>query len=97
MTKITQFKIRLYGRRKNEIEEILIVDVKVGTASLSTHQRRIRDTVKAGRVSFVTVRIGDDGKVTLKRETNINNNKKELDVAHHLEDNIIHEQVKSNS
>ncbi len=76
---------------KKEIDEILIVDVKAGTAGLSTHQRRIRDAVKAGRVSFVTVRIGDDGKVTLKRETNINNNKKELDVAHHLEDNIIHE------
>lgn len=45
----------------DEVSEIVLLDVKTGNASLNKIQRRIRDAVVAGRVSFATLTINDDG------------------------------------
>jgi predicted Holliday junction resolvase-like endonuclease len=44
----------------NEINKIVLIDVKTNKSQLSKVQRRIRDAVNAGRVEFMTVRIGDN-------------------------------------
>lgn len=48
--------------------EIIFADVKTGSARLSTHQRKIRDAVRAGRVRWETIRITDDGSVVFERD-----------------------------
>ena len=45
----------------DEVSEIVLLDVKTGNASLNKIQRRIRDAVVAGRVSFATLTINDEG------------------------------------
>jgi len=45
----------------DEVSEIILLDVKTGNASLTKIQRRIRDAVVAGRVSFATLTINDEG------------------------------------
>ena len=42
-------------------DEIVFIDVKTGNAKLSTKQRRIRDTIQAGRVRFETHTLNEDG------------------------------------
>lgn len=42
-------------------DEIVIIDVKTGAATLSSNERKIRDNVKAGRVRFEIHRIDEDG------------------------------------
>jgi predicted Holliday junction resolvase-like endonuclease len=42
----------LRGNRATEVEEVMLLDVKTGKSTLSTPQRRIRDAVVAGRISF---------------------------------------------
>ena len=39
-----------------EIKEVIFADIKTGKASLSTHQRAIRDAIKEGRVRWLTIR-----------------------------------------
>ena len=39
--------------------KVVIIDVKTGKAQLNANQRRIRDAVKKGRVSFKLVRLHD--------------------------------------
>jgi len=45
----------------DEVSEVVLLDVKTGNASLNKIQRRIRDAVVAGRVSFATLTINDEG------------------------------------
>lgn len=44
-----------------EVKGIVFIDVKSNKSQLSTHQRKIRDAIKAGRVDWKTIRILDDG------------------------------------
>ena len=37
--------------------EIVILDIKTGTSSLNKRQRRIRDAIKNGRISFDVIRV----------------------------------------
>ena len=39
----------------NEIKEVKFIDIKTGSSSLNTAQRRIRDAIKDNRVSFEIV------------------------------------------
>lgn len=40
-------------------DEIVLVEFKAGSSTLSTRQRAIRDLVEEGRVRFETVRVGE--------------------------------------
>jgi predicted Holliday junction resolvase-like endonuclease len=40
------------GMDEKDIEEVVFVEVKTGSASLSGQERRLRDAVKEGRVSW---------------------------------------------
>lgn len=55
------------GIQFNE-DEIVFVEIKTGGARLSKSQKRFRDLVKAGKVSFVTFKITEDGTVLLKEK-----------------------------
>ena len=48
-------------------KEIVFIEIKTGAARLSKSQKKFRDLVKAGKVSFATFRISEDG-VYLHRE-----------------------------
>ena len=48
-------------------DEIIFVEIKTGKARLSKSQKDFRDLVKAGKVSFVSFKITEDG-VNLVRE-----------------------------
>jgi predicted Holliday junction resolvase-like endonuclease len=48
-------------------DEVIFVEIKTGGARLSKSQKNFRDLVKAGKVSFATFKITEDG-VNLKRE-----------------------------
>jgi len=48
------------GIQFNE-DEIIFVEIKTGNARLSKSQKNCRDIVKAGKVSFVTFKITDEG------------------------------------
>ena len=39
-----------------DVSEIIILDVKTGNARLNKVQRQIRDCIKDGRVTFVTLK-----------------------------------------
>ena len=41
--------------------EVVVIDIKTGKAQLKANQRRIRDAIKVGRVSFKTIRLNDSG------------------------------------
>lgn len=43
--------------------EIILLDIKTGTAQLSKSQKAIRDAVKAGRVRFETLRVSETGEI----------------------------------
>ena len=46
------------GLSEGEVHEIVFVEIKTGpSAALSTRERRVRETVDAGRVRFLEVRI----------------------------------------
>ena len=40
---------------------IYIVEIKTGNSRLSKYQAKCRDLIKAGKISFVTYRIGEEG------------------------------------
>jgi predicted Holliday junction resolvase-like endonuclease len=44
--------IAFVGASKGKIEEVAFVEVKTGSAALSSVERSLRDTVKAGKVSW---------------------------------------------
>ena len=48
-------------------DEIIFVEIKTGKARLSKSQKDFRDLVKAGKVSFVSFKITEDG-INLVRE-----------------------------
>lgn len=50
-------------------EEIIFVEIKTGGARLSKSQKRFKELVKSGNVSFVTFKITEDGAVLLKEES----------------------------
>ncbi|MBQ2466092.1 MAG: Holliday junction resolvase, partial [Treponema sp.] len=41
-----------------EIREVLFVEVKTGSSTLSEREKQIKDAVKAGRVRYVEMRVG---------------------------------------
>ena len=41
-----------------EIREVLFVEVKTGSSTLSGREKQIKDAVKAGRVRYVEMRVG---------------------------------------
>lgn len=47
-----------------EFKEIVFVDVKSGNAKLSSHQKKIRDAVKKGKVRWATLHVDDEGNIT---------------------------------
>lgn len=47
-------------------DEIIFVEIKTGKARLSRSQKDFRDLVKAGKVSFVTFKITDNGTRLIK-------------------------------
>lgn len=53
------------GIQFNE-DEILFVEIKTGKARLSKSQKNFRDLVTAGKVSFVTFKITEDGAKLLR-------------------------------
>ena len=53
------------GIQFNE-DEIVFVEIKTGGARLSRSQKDFRDLVKAGKVSFVTFKITEDGVKLIK-------------------------------
>lgn len=50
------------ARRRTDIEEIVLLDIKTGGSKMTTRQRRIRDAVVAGKVSFACYNV-DTGKL----------------------------------
>jgi predicted Holliday junction resolvase-like endonuclease len=52
-------------------DEILFVEIKTGKARLSKSQKDFRDIVKAGKVSFVTFKITEDGAKLLREEVDV--------------------------
>jgi predicted Holliday junction resolvase-like endonuclease len=51
------------GRKSNDDFEIVIVDIKHNTASLSPGQRAIAKAVESGRVRFEVIRVLEDGTI----------------------------------
>ncbi len=51
------------GNGRAENLEVVILDIKRNSASLTKEQKAILEAVRAGRVSFQVVRIDDEGKV----------------------------------
>jgi predicted Holliday junction resolvase-like endonuclease len=47
-------------------DEVIFVEIKTGKSRLTPSQRKIRDVVKEGKVSFAVFRIGENG-VDLKK------------------------------
>ena len=47
-------------------DEIIFVEIKTGGARLSRSQKDFRDLIKAGKVSFVTFKITEDGVKLIK-------------------------------
>ena len=47
------------GMSDGEDMDVVIIDVKTGKAQLNLNQRRIRDAINKGRVSFKTIRLED--------------------------------------
>ena len=45
------------GMSDGEDMDVVIIDVKTGKAQLNQNQRRIRDAINKGRVSFKTIRL----------------------------------------
>jgi predicted Holliday junction resolvase-like endonuclease len=54
--------------------EIVVIDIKHNRASLSEGQKRIAKTIESRRVRFETIRISDDGKITVHPWISANNN-----------------------
>jgi len=55
------------GMDEKDIQEVVFVEVKSGKARVNAHERKLRDAIKAGRVSWyeyrVPERVTDVGKV----------------------------------
>lgn len=49
------------------INEIVFIDIKTGSASLSPVQRKIRDAIVDGRVAWETITVKEDNSVDIKR------------------------------
>jgi predicted Holliday junction resolvase-like endonuclease len=49
-------------------DEIIFVEIKTGKARLSKGQRNTKELIKAGKVSFVTFKITDDGTKLIKEK-----------------------------
>jgi predicted Holliday junction resolvase-like endonuclease len=47
------------GLAENDVREIVFVEVKSGASTLSARERRVRDAVRARRVSWREIRVGD--------------------------------------
>lgn len=47
-------------------DEIIFVEIKTGGARLSKSQKKFKELVKSGNISFVTFKITEDGTVLLK-------------------------------
>ena len=54
------------GADEKNIDEVIFVEVKSGKASLSTHERKLKDVIKAKKVSWQEYRIPED--LTKKKE-----------------------------
>jgi len=49
-------------------DEIIFVEIKTGNARLSKGQKNTKELIKAGKVSFVTFKITDDGTKLIKED-----------------------------
>ncbi len=47
------------GADEGEVRRVVLLEVKSGTSNLNTKQRRIRDTVREGRVEWLEVRVAE--------------------------------------
>jgi predicted Holliday junction resolvase-like endonuclease len=47
------------GLAEDDVREIVFVEVKSGASTLSARERRVRDAVRARRVSWREIRVGD--------------------------------------
>jgi len=45
------------GMSQDEVREVVFVEVKTGGSGLTTRERRIRDAIQAGRVSWLELRL----------------------------------------
>ena len=52
-------------------DEIIFVEIKTGAARLSRSQKDFRDLVRAGKVSFVTFKITEDGTELVQEGTTL--------------------------
>ncbi len=55
------------GMDEKEIEEVVFVEIKSGKAKLNTHERKLRDAVKDGKVRWIEYRIPEDLTKTTKK------------------------------
>jgi predicted Holliday junction resolvase-like endonuclease len=53
------------GMDERDIQEVVFVEVKSGKARVNAHERKLRDAIKAGRVSWYEYRVPE--KVTEKK------------------------------
>ncbi len=51
------------GLNDESLDRILFVEVKTGSSTLSTRERRVRDAVRARRVEWIELRSGGKGEV----------------------------------
>ena len=51
-------------------DEIIFVEIKTGKAVLSKSQKKTKELIKAGKVSFVTFKITDGGIKLIKEKNN---------------------------
>lgn len=57
----------LLDNKTNEITSVKFVDIKTGKSSLNKSQRRIRDAIKANKVSFEVINLDDE----MQKQNNI--------------------------
>lgn len=58
------------GATRDDVEKIILVEVKTGNSRLTKKQRQIRDVVNEGRVEFLEYRVPTE-KITLKHKKDL--------------------------
>ena len=54
------------GLDEGDVRRVVFIEVKTGGSTLSTRERKVRDAIRAGRVEWRELRVGDEAKPTPK-------------------------------
>ena len=61
-------------------KEIIFIEIKTGKSKLTKSQKRTRDIVRKGNISFATFRVDESG-TELRKETHVKDNKFNVEIV----------------